>query len=83
MRSVPLAAHREPAPEIEIAFKVTTSNAPALRSAIDELSTILGKRLEGVHKYTKEAALTKAAIAVGALRAAVSRKCPIEERDYV
>jgi hypothetical protein len=70
-------------PEIEITFKVRRSKGPALRSAVDELRTIIGSRLEGSHKFAKEHSLTDAAITVSALAAAVNRAVPAGDPNYV
>lgn len=70
-------------PEITISFTVRKSKAPALRSAVEELSSIIGSRLEGSHAFAKEHALTDAAITVGALRAAVNRQVPAGDPFYV
>lgn len=62
-----------PTPVLTISFEVSTDHAPALKSAVDEISNIIGSRLALSHSFAKEAALTDAAIGVGALRAAVNR----------
>lgn len=59
---------------LKIAFSVSSEHAPALKSAIDEISNIVGTRLEAAHSFAKEQALTDAAVALGALRRAVAEK---------
>lgn len=81
-----LAAHRVPplpSPPIHIEFFVAPHLAPALKSAVDEISNLIGTRLEGPSKFAKEDALTRAAIALGLLRAAITEQVPRGDRDYV
>lgn len=66
-----------------ITFEVADEHAPALRSAVEDFSNILGARLEGAHSFAKEAALTEAVICIGTLRAAVNRAVPKGDPDYV
>jgi hypothetical protein len=73
---------REAPRTITITFDVSSEHAPALRSAVEELSYILGSRAEGSHSFAKEAAITEAVIAVGALRAAVCRQIPAGDPHY-
>lgn len=84
-RAAELAARPIPVgdPEITISFTIRKSKGPALRSAVEELSSIIGSRLEGQHKYDKEFALTDAAITVGSLRAAVNKAIPAGDPAYV
>ena len=63
-------------------FTVPFEHCGALRSAVDEISTIVGGRLEGIHAYDKEAALTHAAAALGALRACVNAKVGVGAKHY-
>lgn len=67
---------------VEITFSVPEEISPALRSAVDEISTTVGRRLEGSYSFAREQALTDAAEALGVLRAAVNRKIPKEDRYY-
>lgn len=55
---------------------------PALRSAIEDLSNEIGGRLEGIHVYQQEDALTEAAAALGPLRAGVNRVVPEGHVDH-
>ena len=55
---------------------------PALRSAMEDITNEIGGRLEGIHKYEKEDALTEAAIATNALRAAVNQVVPVGHEDH-
>lgn len=55
---------------------------PALRSAMEDITNEIGGRLEGIHKYEKEEALTEAAIATNALRAAVNQVVPAGHEDH-
>lgn len=70
-------------PPIRISFTVRAAVAPALRSAIEEISNDIGGRLTGSHRYAKEQALTDAAIALAELRVAVTRKVPAGDPNYV
>jgi hypothetical protein len=65
-----------------ISFQVSSEHAPALRSAIEEISNIVGARLEGNHAFAKEGALTDAAVALGSLRAAVCNNIPTADPHY-
>lgn len=68
-----------------ITFTVTVpdEHAPALRSVVDDMSAMIGMRLEKRSKPKKEAALTRAASALGALRAATNAAIPEGDSDYV
>jgi hypothetical protein len=70
------------APPLEITFCVLARTGPALRSAILEISNIVGERLEGPHAWDKEQALTHAAMALGALRTSVCAAVPEDDPDY-
>ena len=63
-------------------FRVPVEIAPALRSAVEEISYIVGQRLEGSYSFAREQALTDAAEALGALRAAVNKQVPREDHHY-
>jgi hypothetical protein len=67
---------------IRISFDVHTEHAPALRSAVEEISNELGGRLEGMYTFPVEMALTNAVIALGTLRAAVCAKIPAGDANY-
>jgi hypothetical protein len=67
---------------VTITFSVPDEAAPALRSAVEEISNEVGGRLEGSHRYDKEEALTRAAVALGKLRAAVNRAIPEGDQNY-
>lgn len=69
-------------PKVTISFEVYVHQAPSLRSAVEELSSLVGTRLEGTHSYARESALTDAAITVGALRAAVNAKVAKGDDHY-
>lgn len=68
---------------ITFSFQVHSDHAPALRSAIDEISNDIGGRLTGSHSFAKEEALTDAAVALGALRSEVFAKVPAGDPFYV
>jgi hypothetical protein len=55
---------------------------PALRSALEDLSNILGERLVGVHKFEREDSITFAVTALGPLRAAVNQVVPQGDPNY-
>lgn len=61
---------------------ILPENGPALRSAIAEIRNELGGRLSGSHRFPKEAALTRAVSALGALAAAINAVIPEEDADY-
>lgn len=67
---------------IAISFSVPVEVAPALRSAVEEISHTVGTRLEGSYSFAREQALTDAAEGLGALRAAVNQKVPKEDQHY-
>jgi hypothetical protein len=71
-----------PSELLTITFQVSRENAPALKSAIEEITNEVGGRLEAPHAFAREDALTRAAIALGALRRAVSAQVPAGDRDY-
>jgi hypothetical protein len=55
---------------------------PALRSAMEDMTNEIGGRLEGIHQYEKEDALTEAAAAANPLRAAVNAVVPEGHIDH-
>lgn len=59
---------------IDISFSIPDSEGPAFRAVVQEMRNTIGDRLTGNHPFKKEAALTAAASAVGALAAAVNSK---------
>jgi hypothetical protein len=67
---------------VAISFSVPVEVAPALRSAVEEISHTVGQRLEGSYSFAREQALTDAAEGLGALRAAVNSKVPKEDSHY-
>jgi hypothetical protein len=78
------APKRPPSPgKVRITFEVYEEFAPALRSAIEEISNDIGARLTGSHRFAKEQALTDAAIGLAGLRAAVNAKIPAGDENYV
>lgn len=67
---------------IVISFRVPVEIAPALRSAVEEISYIVGQRLEGSYSFAREQALTDAAESLGILRAIVNKLIPREDSHY-
>lgn len=67
---------------ITITFTVEHAHGPALRSAVDEIRSLVGTRLESSHKYAREDALTLAACALGRLHAAVCAQVPRDDPRY-
>jgi hypothetical protein len=65
-----------------VTTEIPSEFGPALRSALEDLSNILGERLVGVHKFEREDALTFAVAALGPLRAAVNQVVPEGHPDY-
>lgn len=65
-----------------IEFRVPVEISPALRSAVEEISYIVGQRLEGSYSYAREQDLTDAAESLGILRAAVNKKISREATHY-
>lgn len=80
-------AQRRPSPagtgKIRITFEVYEEFAPAFRSAVDELQSILGARSTGTHRFSKEQAITDALVSVAALRTATFAKIPAGDDNYV
>lgn len=71
-----------PSAFLRIEFDIHRADAPALRSAIDEISNEVGGRLEGPHSFATEQALTNAARALGCFRAAVNALVNAGDPDY-
>lgn len=67
---------------VEVTFRIHAEHGPALRSALEEIRAEVGGRIEGAHRFAKEAALTRAAVALGSLAAAVNRAFPNADPDY-
>jgi len=67
---------------IDIVIRVPVEIAPALRSAVEEVSTIVGTRLESPQGFAREQALTDAAEALLIVRKAVYSKIPKEDTHY-
>lgn len=67
---------------IAIVLNVPAAVAPALRSVVEEMSHMVGQRLERSYGIAREQALTNAAEAMGILRAAVNAKVAREDRHY-
>jgi hypothetical protein len=59
---------------IRFSFEIPDKFAPALRSAVEEMSNEIGGRLEGSYAFATETAYTDAVVALGALRAEVNAK---------
>lgn len=62
--------------------KIPSQFGPALRSAMEDMTNEIGGRLEGIHQYEKEDALTEAAIAANALRAGVNQVVAVGHEDH-
>lgn len=67
---------------VRISFEVPMQVAPALRSAVEEISNTIGGRLEQSFSFATEQAFTDAAIGLGALRAAVCARVPAGDPAY-
>lgn len=67
---------------VKITFEIKDEHAPALRSAVDEISNTVGTRMESRYSYDVEDALVRASIALGTLRAAVCEKIPEGDAHY-
>jgi hypothetical protein len=67
---------------ITISFEVLDKHAPSFRSAVEEFSNLIGKRLESPAPFAREDALTKAAVCCGKLRAAVNAAIPKGDPHY-
>lgn len=65
-----------------VSFEVFDELLPALKSAVEEISNEIGGRLEGPHSFDREEALSDAAMALGALRAAVNAIVPAGHPHY-
>jgi hypothetical protein len=57
---------------VEVRFQVHEETLPALYSAIEEISNEVGTRLESPRVYAQQDTLTRAARALGPLRAGIS-----------
>lgn len=58
---------------LRVSFAVHPAHAPALWSAVEEISNTVATRMESKHDYEVEDTLVRATIALGDLRAAVRR----------
>jgi len=67
---------------MKIIVEVPSELAPAFRSAVEELSVTLAKRLERPWAPRTERSLTQATIVVGTLRAAVNAQVPKGDPAY-
>lgn len=67
---------------VQIVLTVPDEAAPAFRSAVNELSTLVGKRVETPHGHRQERALTLALVGIGKLRAAVNAAIPAGDKSY-
>lgn len=67
---------------VEIVFRIHDVHAPAFRSAVEELANELGGRVEGMHSFAQETALTDALVAVGHLKAETFRRIPKGDPHY-
>lgn len=67
---------------IRISFDVNTEHAPALRSAVEEISNTVGGRTEGRYEFPIEQALTAACIGLASLRTAVCAAIPAGDPNY-
>lgn len=65
-----------------ITANIPSSQAPAFRSALDEMRNELGGRASGAHKYAKEDALTRAVASVGQFAAALNYVIPEGDPNY-
>jgi hypothetical protein len=79
----PFRSKPEPKPPRVFTFAVPDMFCTAFKSAVDDLSDQIGAKLEGPKPYDTEQALTHAAIAVAALRAAVNAQVKAGAKDYV
>lgn len=71
-----------PGERITLEVSVLTDHAPALRSLVMEISDELAERACGSYEHAHEAAVTRALIAVAALRASVCAAIASEDSDY-
>lgn len=65
-----------------ITADIPSSQAPAFRSAVDEMRNELGGRASGAHKYAKEDAITRAVAALARFASALNYVVPEGDRDY-
>jgi hypothetical protein len=77
-----IASAERDAERFVFAFDVQRDHAPALRSVIDEMGALLAARIGGKNTQAQEAALTRAAIGLGALKKAILPQVPAEDPDY-
>jgi DNA replication initiation complex subunit (GINS family) len=67
---------------VDTLSEIPSEFGPALRSALEELNNTVGERLASVHKFDREDALTRAATALGTLRAAINAVVPEGDPHY-
>lgn len=67
---------------LTLQFDVHPDHAPALRSAIDDFTSIIGTRMESKYDYETEDALVRASIAIARLRAAVFAAVPEGDKKF-
>jgi hypothetical protein len=79
----PFRSKPVPKPPRTFTFTVDDEFCSALKSAVDDISEQIGRKLEGPKAYDTERALTHAAVAVARLRAAVNAQGTVGAKDYV
>jgi hypothetical protein len=67
---------------ITVTFDIAEAHAPALRSAIEEISDAVATRVEGKFTNATEHALTCALVGLGQLRAALYPQVPAGDPNY-
>ena len=76
------APAQPPETRLTITFEIFKEQAPALRSALEEISDAVAKRAEGAYDYDIEDALVRAMSGLGVLRAAVFAQVPAGDPMY-
>lgn len=70
------------APVKEFVIRVHDEHAPAFRSAIEEIAEEIAGRLEGMHSFAQEQALTDALVPIHNLRAQVFQTVAAGDPHY-
>lgn len=66
----------------EFVIRVFDEHAPAFRAAIEEFTEEVAGRLEGMHSFAQEQALTDALVPLHALRAQVLQAIPAADPHF-
>lgn len=82
MVSAPKGRQMISAETLTFTFTVPKSCAPALKSALEDVDSKLGTKIEGVNRYAVEDAWTRGALALAALRVVINQQVFEGDPDY-